>query len=111
MTTQTPLSNSTPTVHMGLPSPGTDFIDFNLDLNSYLVKNPTSTFFMQMDSNALSRFGFYNKDILVIDRSVLNPKKSQVFEIDGQFKIITPHQKPPEDAVFWGTITGLIRKI
>jgi DNA polymerase V len=105
------MSFSTPTVHMGLPSPGTDFEEFNLDLNQYLIKNPTATFFMKLSSNELAQQGFVKNDILVVDRSKLNTQKPQVFESEGEFKVFAKNKQPPNDSVFWGTVVGLARKV
>ncbi len=103
--------SGTPTVHMGLPSPGTDFIDFSLDLNEFLIKNPTATFFMRLDTNMYARFGFYSQDILGVDRSVLTKNKPQVFQVENDFKIFLGDKNPPTEAIFWGTVTGLVRKV
>lgn len=100
-----------PTVYMGLPSPGTDFENFSLDLNSYLIKNPTSTFFMKLDSNVYAKLGFYRDDILVIDRSCVNKSKPQIYEMDSEFKVFLPFKTPAQEAVFWGTVVGVVRKI
>jgi DNA polymerase V len=100
-----------PTIHMGLPSPGTDFIDFTLDLNQFLIKNPTATFFMELQTNSLCKEGFFKKDILVLDRSLTLPSNMYgVFESEGSFKIKKLPQVK-EGEIFWGTVTGVARKL
>lgn len=101
---------STPTVHMGLPSPGTDFANFSLDLNQFLVSNPTATFFMQVESNQYTKFGVYPKDILVLDRSLTKANKPQVYQFQDSFRLLHAHQKPQAEAIFWGTVVGIVRK-
>ncbi len=101
----------TPTVHMGLPSPGTDFIEFSLNLNDHLIKNPISTFLMDLQTNALARYGIFKNDILVVDKSVpITNRSFGVFCGDGEFKIKTLAKVLPQD-IFWGTVTGVVRKL
>lgn len=57
-------------VRTGFPSPADDFMDRMLDLNEYLVKHPSSTFFARAEGNSLQGIGIYDKDILIVDRSL-----------------------------------------
>ncbi len=100
-----------PVIHMGLPSPGTDFIDFTLDLNSYLISNPTATFFMELKTNALIKQGIFSNDILVVDRSLkLSKNLLGIFESNGELKIKT-FQNIKQDDQFFGTVRGIVRKL
>lgn len=100
-----------PIVHMGLPSPGTDFIDFTLDLNQFLIKNSTATFFMELQTHSFYKDGLFKKDILVLDRSLKLPANMYgVFESEGSFKIKKLAQVK-EGEIFWGTVTGIARKL
>jgi len=53
---------------MAFPSPAENYHDASLDLNALLVQNPSATFFVRNESDAIDdiRVG----DILVIDRSL-----------------------------------------
>ncbi len=60
-------------VGAGFPSPATDYVEDDIDLNSHLIKNIPSTFLIRVQGKSMSSIGIHNGDILVVDRS-LNPK-------------------------------------
>ena len=60
-------------VGAGFPSPATDYVEDDIDLNAHLIKNIPSTFLIRVQGKSMSSIGIYNGDILVVDRS-LNPK-------------------------------------
>ena len=60
-------------VGAGFPSPATDYVEDEIDLNSHLIKNIPSTFLIRVQGKSMSSIGIHNGDILVVDRS-LNPK-------------------------------------
>ena len=60
-------------VGAGFPSPATDYVEDDIDLNSHLIKNPPSTFLIRVQGKSMSAVGIHNGDLLVVDRS-LNPK-------------------------------------
>jgi len=64
-------------VSAGFPSPADDYIEGKLDLNNYLVRNPTSTFFVRVTGDSMIDAGIYSGDILVVDRS-LDTKDSSI---------------------------------
>jgi len=57
-------------VSAGFPSPADDYLDRNLDLNEYLVKNPAATFFVRVAGDSMTGAGINDNDILVVDRSL-----------------------------------------
>lgn len=57
-------------ISAGFPSPADDYIDKNLDLNEYLIKHPSATFFVRVEGNSMLNAGIHNGDILVVDRSL-----------------------------------------
>lgn len=59
-----------------------------LDLNKLVVKNPTATFFVEVEGNSMEEAHIYSGDILVIDRSqnLFNNALILAF-IDGSFAI------------------------
>ena len=57
-------------ISAGFPSPAQDFLDNAIDLNKYLIKNPSSTFVAFADGNSLTGAGINNKDLLIIDKSL-----------------------------------------
>ena len=60
-------------VGAGFPSPATDYVEDDIDLNSYLIKNTPSTFLIRVQGRSMNNIGIRNGDLLVVDRS-LNPK-------------------------------------
>jgi SOS-response transcriptional repressors (RecA-mediated autopeptidases) len=60
-------------VGAGFPSPATDYIEDDVDLNSYLIKNGPATFIIRVQGKSMNNVGIYDGDLLVVDRSI-NPK-------------------------------------
>ena len=60
-------------VGAGFPSPATDYVEDDIDLNSHLIKNTPSTFLIRVQGKSMNNIGIRNGDLLVVDRS-LNPK-------------------------------------
>ncbi len=62
-------------VGAGFPSPATDYIEDDVDLNSHLINNPPATFIIRVQGKSMTDVGIYDGDLLVVDRSI-NPKNS-----------------------------------
>ena len=60
-------------VGAGFPSPATDYVEDDIDLNSYLIKNIPSTFLIRVQGKSMNDIRIHDGDLLVVDRS-LNPK-------------------------------------
>ena len=60
-------------VGAGFPSPATDYVEDDIDLNTHLIKNIPSTFLIRVQGKSMTNIGIRNGDLLVVDRS-LNPK-------------------------------------
>ena len=60
-------------VGAGFPSPATDYIEDDIDLNTHLIKNIPSTFLIRVQGKSMNKVGIHNDDLLVVDRS-LDPK-------------------------------------
>lgn len=118
-------------ISAGFPSPAEDFIEQKLDLNRYLIKNPSATFLVKVNGDSMTNAGILNGDILVVDRSV-NPVDGMVVigVINGEFTVkrimkqgrklfLLPENekfKPVEilesmDFQIWGVVTYAIHKI
>ena len=93
----------------GFPSPATDYIEEDVDLNVHLIKNVPATFIIRVQGKSMTDVGIYDGDLLVVDKS-LKPKnfstvianvhdelvvKSFVKEKDEQF--LTSGSKRTED--------------
>ena len=60
-------------VGAGFPSPATDYIEDDIDLNAHLIKNIPSTFLIRVQGKSMNSVGIHNGDLLIVDKS-LNPK-------------------------------------
>ena len=78
----------TESVAAGFPSPAEDYIELGIDLNKYLINNPTSTFFLRVSGNSMNNAGIFNNDLLLIDRSInANHGDIVVALLDGEFTL------------------------
>ena len=57
----------------GFPSPATDYIEEDVDLNVHLIKNVPATFIIRVQGKSMTDVDIYDGDLLVVDRS-LEPK-------------------------------------
>ena len=57
----------------GFPSPATDYIEEDVDLNIHLIKNVPATFIIRVQGKSMMDVGIYDGDLLVVDKS-LKPK-------------------------------------
>ena len=60
-------------VGAGFPSPATDYIEDDIDLNSHLITNAPPTFIIRVQVKSMTNVGIYDGDLLIVDKS-LNPK-------------------------------------
>jgi len=60
-------------VGAGFPSPATDYVEDDIDLNAHLIKNIPSTFLIRVQGKSMNNIGICDGDLLVVDRS-LDPK-------------------------------------
>ena len=60
-------------VGAGFPSPATDYVEDDVDLNAHLIKNIPSTFLIRVQGKSMNDVGIHDGDLLVVDRSI-NPK-------------------------------------
>ena len=116
----------------GFPSPATDYIEEDVNLNVHLIKNVPATFIIRVQGKSMTDVGIYDGDLLVVDKS-LKPKnfstvvanvhdelvvKSFVKERDEQFltsglnkiedKIIINSES---DVFVWGVVTYVIHSV
>ena len=60
-------------VGAGFPSPATDYMEDDIDLNAHLIKNIPSTFLIRVQGKSMENVEIHDGDLLVVDRS-LDPK-------------------------------------
>jgi|SRR6185437_7195529 len=115
----------------GFPSPASDYIEQSLDLNSLVIRNPSSTFYGRVKGNSMIDAGIAEGDIVVIDKS-LQPQSNMiaVCYIDGEFTVkrieikkdiiyLMPANqsfKPikvteENNFLIWGIVTYIIKKV
>ena len=119
-------------VGAGFPSPATDYVEGDIDLNSHLIKNIPSTFLIRVQGKSMNSVGIHNDDLLIVDKS-LNPKnfstvianineelvvktfvkeKNQSFLTSGSSEIknkINLTENP--EIVIWGIVTYVIHAL
>ena len=116
----------------GFPSPATDYIEEDVNLNIHLIKNVPATFIIRVQGKSMMDVGIYDGDLLVVDKS-LKPKnfstvianvhdelvvKNFVKEKNEQF--LTSGSKKIEDKIIinnesdvfvWGVVTYVIHSV
>jgi len=119
-------------VGAGFPSPATDYVEDDIDLNVHLIKNIPSTFLIRVQGTSMNSNRIHDGDLLVVDRS-LNPKnfstvianvneelvvKSFIKEEDQSF--LTSGSKKLKDKInltenpeifIWGVVTYVIHAL
>ena len=119
-------------VGAGFPSPATDYVEDDIDLNAHLIKNKPSTFLIRVQGKSMNNIGIHDDDLLVVDRS-LDPKsfstvianvseelvvKSFIKEKDQSF--LTSGSKKLKDKInltenpeifIWGVVTHVIHAL
>ena len=119
-------------VGAGFPSPATDYVEDDIDLNSHLIKNIPSTFLIRVQGKSMNKVGIHDGDLLVVDRSI-NPKnfstvvanvneelvvktfvkeKNQSFLTSGSKEVrdtINLSENP--EIVIWGVVTYVIHAL
>ncbi|MBN4053560.1 translesion error-prone DNA polymerase V autoproteolytic subunit [Haliea sp. AH-315-K21] len=80
-----PLPLYSSSVPAGFPSPADDYIEDSLDLNEYLIKHPSSTFFARASGLSMVNAGIMDNALLVVDRSI-DPQHEDIViaAVDGE---------------------------
>ena len=119
-----------PMVSAGFPSPSNDFVEMELNIHDYIVKNKDATFCVKVEGTSMKKADIHSGDILIVDRS-LEPEHHNIIlaVIDGEFTVkrlavndgslylspendnFTPIKITEEmDFLVWGVITHIIHK-
>ncbi len=118
-------------VRAGFPNPADDAQGMALDLNELVVKHPVSTFYLKVEGDSMTGANITHGDIVAVDKS-LQPKTGDIVvaAVDGDFTLkhlkrdgqkawlVAAHPDYPPialheatDAVIWGVVTFVIRKV
>jgi len=82
-------------VAAGFPSPADDYVEQHLDLNEYLIKRPSTTFFVRVEGDSMINAGIYENDILVVDRSITpTDGKIVIAVVNGELTVKRLSDKP-----------------
>ena len=116
----------------GFPSPATDYIEEDIDLNIHLIKNVPATFVIRVQSKSMTNVGVNDGDILVVDKSLKPRNFSTVianvhdelvvksFIKEGNKQFLTSGSKNFEDRILineeedifiWGVVTYVIHSV
>ena len=123
-------------ISAGFPDSSGDLVHIDFDLNTDLIKNPASTFFARLKGNKLTAKGFFDGDLLIVDRSLIPKQGNTVLCIindafairmvdikedgiyfvhfleDDNFEKFDPEKdKSNPSSLLWGVVTYSIRKI
>ena len=115
-------------VGAGFPSPATDYIEDDVDLNSHLIKNAPATFVIRVQGKSMHNVGIYDGDLLVVDRSI-NPKNLSTIIANVNEELVVKtfikgrnnnylasgHNKielsENPNVIIWGVVTYVIHKL
>ena len=108
-----------------------DSIENNINLNSYLIKNPSSTFLIRVAGESMIKAGIHPGDILIVDRNI-EPKNGKIViaVVDGNITVKRLHKNNdktyllPEndqydvielqdgnDLKIWGVVTNVLHSV
>jgi DNA polymerase V len=115
-------------VGAGFPSPATDYIEDDVDLNTHLIKNAPATFIIRVQGKSMANVGIYDGDLLIVDRSI-NPKNSStvIANVNEELVVKTfikgknnnylasgPNKielSENPNIIIWGVVTYVIHKL
>ena len=119
-------------VGAGFPSPATDYIEDDVDLNSHLITNAPATFIIRVQGKSMRDVGIYDGDLLIVDKSI-NPKSFstvianvneelvvKTFIKEKEISYLTSGSKninekinldENQEVIIWGVVTYVIHKL
>ena len=119
-------------VGAGFPSPATDYIEDDLDLNTHLISNAPATFIIRVQGKSMRDVGIYDGDLLIVDKSI-NPKSFstvianvneelvvKTFIKEKEVSYLTSGSKSiidkinlgeNQEVIIWGVVTYVIHKL
>lgn len=95
-------------VHAGFPNPAAERQGAPLSLDKLLVHSPSSTYFFRIRGHNWHRYGVFDGDLAIIDRSLSPRERALVvwWQESGEFAL-SPFARADHQNV-WGTITAII---
>ena len=118
-------------VGAGFPSPATDYIEDDIDLNSHLITNAPATFIIRVQGKSMTNVGIYDGDLLIVDKSLNQKNFSTVIANVNEELVVKTLIKSKEtnyltsgskntsdrinltdnpEIIIWGVVTYVIHK-
>lgn len=117
-------------VPAGFPSPAADYVEKGLDLNTYMISNPASTFFFRVQGDSMKNAHIFDGDVVLVDRAVDARHRHIVLAVvNHEYTVKRLHKRagvvelraenpdyPPirfqdfDELVIWGVIIGTVRR-
>ena len=119
-------------VGAGFPSPATDYIEDDLDLNTHLITNAPATFVIRVQGKSMQEVGIYDGDLLIVDKSISPKNFSTVIANVNEELVVKSLIKEKElsyltsgsknilekinleenpEVIIWGVVTYVIHKL
>ena len=116
----------------GFPSPATDYIEDDLDLNTHLISNAPATFIIRVQGKSMRDVGIYDGDLLIVDKSISPKSFSTVIANVNEELVVKTFVKEKEisyltsgskntidkinlgenqEVIIWGVVTYVIHKL
>jgi|TARA_E500000178_G_scaffold193287_1_gene191258 DNA polymerase V len=116
----------------GFPSPATDYLEDEINLNEELVTNKASTFLIRVTGSSMVEDNIHDGDVLIVDKSLnIQHNSIAVLNYEGQLvvkKIIKKNNKfflisklgnhnhfieitEDNETQVWGVVTYVIHKV
>ena len=86
-------------VGAGFPSPATDYVEDDIDLNAHLIKNAPSTFLIRAQGKSMNNVGIHDGDLLIVDRS-LEPKNFSTVIVNVNEELVVKNFIKEKDQSF-----------
>ena len=119
-------------VGAGFPSPATDYIEDDLDLNTHLITDAPATFVIRVQGKSMQEVGIYDGDLLIVDKSIspknfstvianvneelvvksLIKEKGLSYLTSGSKNILEKiNLEENPEVIIWGVVTYVIHKL
>ena len=116
----------------GFPSPATDYLEDEINLNEELITNKASTFLIRVTGSSMVEDNIHDGDVLIVDKSLnIQHNSIAVLNYEGQLvvkKIIKKNNKfflisklsnhnhfieitEDNETQVWGVVTYVIHKV
>ena len=102
------LKQSGVSTHAGFPNAAVGSSSRQIDLTRLLIKHPSATYLMRLDSNEWSDRGMFAGDIIIIDRSLEAKGRDIIIWWEGDQFTMGAFKDAPKNTEIWGTVTSVI---